>query len=85
MVDTELVPLEGSHDALFGRVAPTVAALATGSALGWFFKLELLRLLVDPWRDSRRILEWQSFRRASSQLVPGSSQRRWACCWPCRG
>jgi len=59
MVDTELVPLEGSHDALFGRTAPTVAALATGLALGWLFEQELLRLLVDPWRDSHRILEGQ--------------------------
>lgn len=65
MVDTEPVPPKGSPNAFPRRVVPTVAALATGSALGWFFRLELLKLLVDPWLAPYSIWE----RHPSSEEV----------------
>jgi len=57
MVNTESVSPKSSPNALLRRVEPTVVALATGSALGWFFRRDIWGLLIEPWQEPNRILE----------------------------
>ncbi len=50
-------PDKDARNAFPRRVLPTLASLATGSAFGWFFRVDLLKLLVDPWVNPNTISE----------------------------